>query len=65
MNRKTILALAIATVIVMATADPAMAYVLLSPRRTWASTFSNRWSRTHAPAAAPKSASASNEEKKP
>jgi hypothetical protein len=38
MNKKTIFALAIATVIVMASADPAMAYVLLSPRRTWAST---------------------------
>lgn len=38
MNKKTILALAIATVLVMAAADPAMAYVLLSPRRTWAST---------------------------
>lgn len=38
MKKQTILALAIATVIVMASADPAMAYVLLSPRRTWAST---------------------------
>lgn len=38
MNKKTILALAIATVLVMAAADPAMAYVLLSPRRTWANT---------------------------
>ena len=38
MNKKTIFALAIATVIVVASADPAMAYVLLSPRRTWAST---------------------------
>jgi hypothetical protein len=38
MKKQTILALAIATVIVMASADPAMAYVLLSPRRSWAST---------------------------
>jgi len=38
MKKQTILALAITTVIVMASADPAMAYVLLSPRRTWAST---------------------------
>ncbi|HYC62857.1 MAG TPA: matrixin family metalloprotease [Thermoanaerobaculia bacterium] len=38
MNKKTILALAIATIIVAASADPAMAYVLLSPRRAWAST---------------------------
>ncbi|HEU4888320.1 MAG TPA: matrixin family metalloprotease [Thermoanaerobaculia bacterium] len=38
MKKQTILALAIATVIVMASADPAMAYVLLSPRRTWANT---------------------------
>ena len=38
MKKQTILALAIATIIVMASADPAMAYVLLSPRRTWAST---------------------------
>ena len=38
MTKKTILALAIATIIVAASADPAMAYVLLSPRRTWAST---------------------------
>lgn len=38
MKKQTILALAIATVIVAAAADPAMAYVLLSPRRTWAST---------------------------
>jgi hypothetical protein len=37
MKKQTILALAIATIIVAATADPAMAYVLLSPRRTWAS----------------------------
>jgi methionine-rich copper-binding protein CopC len=38
MKKQTILALAIAVIIVAATADPAMAYVLLSPRRTWAST---------------------------
>ena len=38
MTKKTILALVIATIIVAASADPAMAYVLLSPRRTWAST---------------------------
>lgn len=38
MNRKTILALAIATVICVVVADSASAYVLLSPRRTWAST---------------------------
>jgi predicted Zn-dependent protease len=38
MKKQTIFALAIATIIVMASADPAMAYVLLSPRRTWAST---------------------------
>ena len=38
MKKQTILSLAIAAVIVMAAADPAMAYVLLSPRRTWANT---------------------------
>lgn len=38
MKKQTILALALATIIVMAAADPARAYVLLSPRRTWAST---------------------------
>ena len=38
MKKQTILALIIATIIVMASADPAMAYVLLSPRRAWAST---------------------------
>lgn len=38
MKKHSILALAIATVIVVATANPAMAYVLLSPRRAWAST---------------------------
>jgi predicted Zn-dependent protease len=38
MNRKTILTLAIATVVVVLAAQSAQAYVLLSPRRTWAST---------------------------
>ncbi len=38
MNRKHILALAIAAIIVVAAAEPAMAYTLLSPRRTWPST---------------------------
>lgn len=38
MKKHSLLALAIATLIVVATAQPAMAYVLLSPRRTWAST---------------------------
>lgn len=38
MKKQTILSLAIATIIVAAVAEPAMAYVLLSPRRTWAST---------------------------
>jgi predicted Zn-dependent protease len=36
-KKQTILALAIATILTMAAADPAMAYVLLSPRRVWAS----------------------------
>jgi len=36
--KKNILALAIATILVAAAAAPAHAYVLLSPRRTWAST---------------------------
>jgi hypothetical protein len=38
MKKTTILALAIAAVLVIASAEPTMAYVLLSPRRTWAST---------------------------
>lgn len=38
MNRKTILSLAISTIILVASAEPALAYVLLSPRRRWAST---------------------------
>jgi hypothetical protein len=38
MKKQTILALAIATILVVAIADSASAYVLLSPRRTWAST---------------------------
>jgi predicted Zn-dependent protease len=37
-NRKTILSLAITTIILVASARPAMAYVLLSPRRRWATT---------------------------
>ena len=36
MNKKTILTLAIATVLVVMAAEPMMAYTLLSPRRTWA-----------------------------
>jgi predicted Zn-dependent protease len=38
MRKQTILALAIATILVAAAAEPAMAYTLLSPRRTWPST---------------------------
>ncbi len=38
MKKQTILSLAIATILVLAATDPAMAYVLLSPRRSWAST---------------------------
>lgn len=38
MNRKSILTLAIAMVAVVLVAQSAQAYVLLSPRRTWAST---------------------------
>jgi len=38
MKKTTILALAIAAILVIASAEPTMAYVLLSPRRTWAST---------------------------
>lgn len=38
MTKKTILALSIATLVLVAVADSASAYVLLSPRRTWAST---------------------------
>ena len=38
MNRKTILTLAVAMVVVVMTAQSASAYVLLSPRRTWATT---------------------------
>jgi hypothetical protein len=37
-KKQTILALALGTIIVAASADPVMAYVLLSPRRRWAST---------------------------
>ena len=36
--KKSVLALALATIFVVAAAVPAHAYVLLSPRRTWAST---------------------------
>jgi predicted Zn-dependent protease len=36
--KKSVLALALATIFVVAAAEPAMAYVLLSPRRTWAAT---------------------------
>jgi hypothetical protein len=38
MSKKNLLVLAIATVLVVAAAEPMMAYTLLSPRRTWAST---------------------------
>lgn len=38
MNKQRILSLVIATIIVAASAEPALAYVLLSPRRRWAST---------------------------
>ena len=38
MNRRNILALSFATLFVAAMADPVMAYVLLSPRRRWATT---------------------------
>ena len=38
MKKQTIFALAITAILLVASAEPAMAYVLLSPRRTWAST---------------------------
>ena len=38
MKKQTILNLAIAAILVVAAAEPMMAYTLLSPRRTWAST---------------------------
>ncbi len=38
MNKKNLLALAIALTVVVLSAEPVMAYTLLSPRRTWAST---------------------------
>jgi hypothetical protein len=38
MNRNRILSIAITTIILVASAEPALAYVLLSPRRRWAST---------------------------
>jgi hypothetical protein len=37
-KKQTILSLVICTIIVVASAEPAMAYVLLSPRRRWATT---------------------------
>ena len=38
MKKQSLLSLAICTIIVVATARPAMAYVLLSPRRRWSTT---------------------------
>ncbi len=38
MTKQRILSLAIVTIILVASAEPALAYVLLSPRRRWAST---------------------------
>ncbi|HYO78076.1 MAG TPA: matrixin family metalloprotease [Thermoanaerobaculia bacterium] len=38
MKKQTILSVLISTIIICASADPVMAYVLLSPRRRWAST---------------------------
>jgi predicted Zn-dependent protease len=38
MKRQTILSVVISTIILCASADPVMAYVLLSPRRRWATT---------------------------
>lgn len=38
MKKQTILSLVIATILVCAAAEPALAYTLLSPRRRWAST---------------------------
>jgi hypothetical protein len=38
MNKKSILTLAIATILVVIAAEPMMAYTLLSPRRSWATT---------------------------
>jgi hypothetical protein len=38
MKKHTILALGIVAILLVASAEPAMAYTLLSPRRTWAST---------------------------
>lgn len=38
MNKKTVLALGFSAIFLVASADPVMAYVLLSPRRRWAST---------------------------
>ncbi|HEY0156537.1 MAG TPA: matrixin family metalloprotease [Thermoanaerobaculia bacterium] len=38
MKKQTILSVLISTIIICASADPVMAYVLLSPRRRWATT---------------------------
>ena len=38
MKKKTILSILISTIILLASADPVMAYVLLSPRRRWSTT---------------------------
>ncbi len=38
MTKKTVLALGFSAIFLVASADPVMAYVLLSPRRRWAST---------------------------
>lgn len=38
MNKKNLFALAIALTVIVISAEPVMAYTLLSPRRTWAST---------------------------
>jgi hypothetical protein len=38
MKKQTIVSIVISTIILLASADPVMAYVLLSPRRRWAST---------------------------
>ena len=38
MKKQTLLSVLISTIIILASADPVMAYVLLSPRRRWATT---------------------------
>jgi hypothetical protein len=38
MKKQTILSIVISTIIIVASAEPALAYVLLSPRRRWATT---------------------------